>query len=76
MARKQRPEAPSDKQSERFKETARELDVDESGQAFESAFRKIVPAKRRAATTEEIGRLADELGQTDPKWRPKKQPTD
>jgi len=32
-------------QSERFKETARELGVDESGEAFERALRRIVPAK-------------------------------
>jgi hypothetical protein len=32
-------------QSERFIETARELDVDESGAEFERAFRKIVTAK-------------------------------
>lgn len=32
-------------QSERFKETARELEVDESGKTFEMVFEKIVPAK-------------------------------
>jgi hypothetical protein len=35
-----------EEQSERFKETARELDADESGEAFERTFRKIVPQKR------------------------------
>ena len=30
-------------QSERFKETARELDVDESGETFERALRRILP---------------------------------
>jgi len=34
-------------QSERFLEAARELCVDESGEEFEQAFRKIVPPKRR-----------------------------
>jgi hypothetical protein len=33
-------------QSERFKETARELGCDETGKAFEDAFTKIIPAKR------------------------------
>ena len=36
------------KQFERFKETARTLGVDESGETFERAFDKIVPPKRRA----------------------------
>ena len=30
-------------QSERFRETARTLEVDESGEAFESALRRIIP---------------------------------
>jgi hypothetical protein len=33
-------------QSERFKETARNLGADESGEAFRRAFEKIVPPKR------------------------------
>lgn len=32
-------------QSERFKETARELGVDESGEEFDRAFKKIVPRR-------------------------------
>jgi hypothetical protein len=37
---------PDDKaQSERFIEKARELEVDESGEAFERGFKKIVPEK-------------------------------
>jgi hypothetical protein len=32
-------------QSQRFKDTARELGADESGETFERAVRKIVPAK-------------------------------
>lgn len=32
-------------QSERFKETARELDVDESGDDFDAALRRILPKK-------------------------------
>jgi hypothetical protein len=34
-------------QSERFKETARKLGADETGKAFERAFEKIAPPKRR-----------------------------
>lgn len=33
-------------QSERFKETARRLGADESGEAFERTFRKVVPPRR------------------------------
>jgi hypothetical protein len=33
-------------QSQRFEETARELGADESGEAFERAFGKIVPPKK------------------------------
>jgi hypothetical protein len=33
-------------QAERFKETARELGVDESGKNFEDAFGKIVPTRK------------------------------
>ena len=36
-------------QSERFIETARKLGVEETGEAFEDAFRKIVPPKTRAS---------------------------
>jgi hypothetical protein len=32
-------------QSERFKETARELGVDETGEAFEKAFKKVSSAQ-------------------------------
>lgn len=33
-------------QSERFKQTARELDVDETGESFERALKVIVPANK------------------------------
>jgi hypothetical protein len=33
-------------QIDRFRETARELEADESGEAFERAFGKIVPPKK------------------------------
>jgi hypothetical protein len=51
MAAKPKPKPKSkmtdSKQSERFKETARALGADETGEAFEKAFAKIVPPKRR-----------------------------
>lgn len=35
----------SQSQRERFIETAKKLEVDESGKAFEAAFKKIVPVR-------------------------------
>ena len=43
--KKAKPKLTDKKQSERFKEIARELGADESGEAFESAFMKIVKPK-------------------------------
>lgn len=40
------PKNTDKEQSERFKETARMLDVDESGKLFESATRKVLPPKK------------------------------
>jgi hypothetical protein len=40
--KKAKPKLTDKEQSERFKETARQLAVDESGAEFESAFRRIV----------------------------------
>jgi hypothetical protein len=40
-----RPKPPDQEQYERFRQAARELGTDESEEAFERAFRKIVPAK-------------------------------
>jgi hypothetical protein len=40
---KPKPKLTDKEQSERFKETARELGVDESGQQFEEVFKQIVP---------------------------------
>jgi hypothetical protein len=47
--RKQKPppKKTDKKQSERFKETARELGANESAEDFEVQFRKIVPPKRQ-----------------------------
>ena len=51
MAKAAKSKPSSKAQYERFRETARELGIDdeESGKAFEQAFEKIVPPKRRAA---------------------------
>ena len=49
MARKTkavRPKAEGKSQVERFVETARRIGADESGEAFERAFEKIVPPRR------------------------------
>lgn len=45
MPRKPAPKQDDPEQSKRFIETARELETDESGEAFERTFRKVVPAK-------------------------------
>lgn len=42
---KPKPKLTDKEQSERFKETARQLGVDESGEHFEKTFRKIATAK-------------------------------
>jgi hypothetical protein len=42
--RKPKPDDPE--QSKRFVETAREIEADETGEAFERALRKIVPSKK------------------------------
>ncbi|MGY3034115.1 hypothetical protein ACVIIV_003285 [Bradyrhizobium sp. USDA 4354] len=42
---KPKPKLSDKEQSERFMQTARELGVDESGEAFETTFRKIAKAK-------------------------------
>ena len=39
---KPKPKLTDKEQSERFKETARELGVDESGERFEKAFKELV----------------------------------
>jgi hypothetical protein len=39
---KPKPKLTDKEQSERFKQTARELGVDESGEAFEKSLRKII----------------------------------
>jgi predicted RNA-binding Zn-ribbon protein involved in translation (DUF1610 family) len=47
MPRKKPPPPDEKPQRERFIEAAREAGVDETGEAFERAFAKIVPPKRR-----------------------------
>ena len=46
---KPKPKLTDKKQSERFIETARELEADESGESFERAFEKIAPPKTRSS---------------------------
>ena len=45
--RKRKTEADNKAQSERFIKAAKELGVDESGQAFERAMDTLIPAKKR-----------------------------
>ena len=44
---KPKPKLTDKEQSERFKQTARELGVDESGKEFEKAFKAMVAERRR-----------------------------
>jgi hypothetical protein len=44
--KKESPKLTDKDQSERFKQTARELGVDESGEKFDKAFEAIVPPKK------------------------------
>jgi len=46
---KRRPKIKDKKQSERFKETARQLGADESSDAFERALSKLAPPKPKQA---------------------------
>jgi hypothetical protein len=47
---KPKPKLSDKEQSERFKKTARELGVDESGEPFEKAVSKIIPTPKGAPT--------------------------
>jgi hypothetical protein len=44
---KNKPQMTDKAQSERFRQTARELDCDENEEAFARAFEKIVPPRKR-----------------------------
>ena len=46
MTKKKKAEPDDQAQSDRFIETARRLQVDETGGTFERVFRKILPAKQ------------------------------
>jgi hypothetical protein len=53
MPTKQKKRTPDDpEQSKRFIKTAREVEVDESPEAFDRAFRQIVTPKQRPAGSE------------------------
>jgi hypothetical protein len=45
------PKTSDKRQYERFVKTARKLGCDESAEAFDRAFRKIIPPRRPKATT-------------------------
>ena len=47
--KKAKPKLTDKEQSERFKETARKLGVDESGKDFELAIRKIIQPNKEAS---------------------------
>lgn len=47
--RKPKPKLTDKEQSERFIETARRLEVDETGADFERAIDKIIPSKRKSS---------------------------
>jgi hypothetical protein len=51
--KKAKPKLSDKEQSERFKQTARDLDVDESGRDFENAFTKIISSKARSKSDRE-----------------------
>jgi hypothetical protein len=46
--KRQNPKPDDPEQSKRFIETARQMEADESGEAFRRAFEKIVPSKSSA----------------------------
>ena len=47
MPKRKEPELDPKEQFKRFVETAHDHGVDESGKAFERAFKKVVPPKKR-----------------------------
>lgn len=47
---KPKPETTDKEQSERFKQAARELGVDESGEQFEKAFKAIASSDKKPGT--------------------------
>ena len=53
---KPKPKADDKAQSKRFIEKARELEADESGEAFEREFTKIIPPKRPKKVKPDIPR--------------------
>ncbi len=62
---KKKPPPPNEKpQRERFIEAAREAGVDETGEEFEKAFRKIVPPRRANPDTKRSGPKSSEQDRT------------
>jgi hypothetical protein len=52
--KKAKPKLTDKDQSERFKEIARELNVDETGVAFEQVFERIAPSKHPHQKTKSV----------------------
>ena len=48
MPKRKEPELKPAEQFKRFRETAKKLDVDESGKELEEAFRRIAPSPKKA----------------------------
>lgn len=48
MPKRKEPPLPAKEQFKRFIETARELEVDESGKEFEQSFKKVAKPKKRS----------------------------
>jgi hypothetical protein len=51
MPKRKEPELDPKEQFKRFVETAKKLEVDESGKDFERAFKKAVASKRRKSSS-------------------------
>lgn len=51
MSRKSEPKRDDPKQSERFIETARKIEADESGEKFERAFKKVLRPQKHPHST-------------------------
>ena len=56
MPKRKQPELSPKEQFKRFLETARKHEVDESGKAFERAFKKAVPPRKKPERKSDRGR--------------------
>jgi hypothetical protein len=55
MSRKPAPKPDDPEQSKRFIDTAREIGADEDPEAFERAFKKVVPSKKSTTKPDQQG---------------------